>query len=138
MQVAVQRVHERAVLPTYAHASDACFDLTAASSIVQGGQQIIDTGLIFAIPEGYVGLVFPRSSISHVTGLVLANSVGVIDAGYRGTVQLRFRGTEPYYQVGQRCGQMLIIPVPHIVLQEVTTMAETDRGQGGFGSTGML
>jgi dUTP pyrophosphatase len=136
MQVAVQRVHEKAVLPTYAHDTDACFDLTAATSTVQNGQQIIDTGLVFAIPPGHVGLIFPRSSISNMTGLVLANSVGVIDASYRGTVQLRFRGTEPYYQVGQRCGQMLIIPRPTITLHEVDNLDPTARGTGGFGSTG--
>ena len=139
LRVKVQRVLPNAVLPVYAHGSDACFDLTAAAVETTTDFVYIDTGLAFAIPDGYVGLVFARSSVTK-TALTLANSVGVIDASYRGTVQLRFRFANqshfPIYNVGDRCGQMLIIPRPVVEFDVVDVLDTTARGDGGFGSTG--
>ena len=101
-----------------------------------------NTGLSFEIPEGYVGLVFSRSSVSN-KNLDLANSVGVIDSGYRGPVKLRFRTTftglakpEYFYEVGDRVGQILIVPCPKIDLVESESLTSSERGVGGFGSSG--
>jgi len=99
-----------------------------------------DTHLGFEIPEGHVGLVYPRSSISKM-GLTLANSVGVIDAGYRGNVQLRFRRVagplyQHYYNSGDRMAQLIIQPIPNIEVLEVADLENSERGHGGFGSSG--
>jgi dUTP pyrophosphatase len=95
--------------------------------------------LAFEIPEGYVGLVFPRSSICK-QDLILSNCVGVIDSGYRGEVMLKFKTTENFarlYEVGDRIGQIIIMPYPQITLNEVEELSETERGNGGYGSTGI-
>ena len=94
------------------------------------------TGLAFEIPEGYTMLVFPRSSVSN-TNLVMANSVGVLDSGYRGELKLRFRknGSDDY-QIGDRVGQIIILPYPAVNFEEVEDLSESIRGEGGFGSSG--
>jgi dUTP pyrophosphatase len=96
------------------------------------------TGLAVEIPEGYIGLLFPRSSISN-TNFILANSVGVIDSSFRGEITFRFRKLhnfqETYYS-GSRIGQILIIPHPEVEFVESEELSETNRGTGGFGSTG--
>ena len=100
------------------------------------------TGLAMEIPEGYVGLVFPRSSIRN-TDLSLSNAVGVIDSGYRGEIQATFnrKGVSqidghPIYMVGDRIAQIIIVPYPHIIFDEVDELSNSERGTGGFGSTG--
>jgi dUTP pyrophosphatase len=95
-----------------------------------------DTGIAIEIPQGYVGLLFPRSSVSK-TVLTLSNSVGVIDSGYRGSIMFKFRYPEegPVYEVGDRVGQIIIMPYPQISFEEVEELSETERGEGGFGST---
>lgn len=90
------------------------------------------------MPQGYAGFVFPRSSISK-TGHFLKNSVGVIDSGYRGEIKLRMSipvGSENEYKVGDKIGQLIIIKLPWVEIEEVKELSDTDRGQGGFGSTG--
>ena len=87
------------------------------------------------IPRGYVGLLFPRSSVSN-KGAWLANSVGVIDSGYRGPVKVRLYGPKAPYQPGERVAQLMIMPVPYVSVQEVSELSDSQRGQGGFGSTG--
>jgi len=94
--------------------------------------------LAMEMPEGYVGLIFPRSSISK-TDHYLRNSVGVIDSGYRGEIKVRMStpllgGVE--YKVGDRVAQLVIMKLPWVNLQEVDELSDTDRGEGGFGSTG--
>lgn len=144
----VKRLHPDAVLPTYAKPGDAGMDLTAVSvecSTLESGRRILTaaTGLAFEIPEGYVGLLFPRSSICK-TDLTLTNAVGVIDSGYRGEVSFKFAidgGARPTghsaYKPGDRVGQLLILPYPQVIVTEVEgDLSETERGQGGFGSTG--
>lgn len=140
VKVKVKKLHDRSVLPTYAHEGDGCMDITAVSiNIVEEatyGYVEYDSGLAFEIPEGYVMLCFPRSSISE-TGLILSNSVAVIDSTYRGPVKARFKyikGTKDY-QVGDRIFQAMVLPYPKIVLEEVETLSESSRGEGGFGST---
>lgn len=137
LEVKVKKLHPEAVVPTYAKNGDAGLDLTAVSREVTEHYTEYDTSLAFEIPEGYVGLVFPRSSISK-TGLVLKNSVGVIDSGYRGSVKLRFsqNPSKPHYNPGDKVGQLIIIPYPLIQLIESEELSDTERGDGGFGSSG--
>ena len=139
MKVKVKKINEAAVIPQYAKEGDAGLDLTATSRRM-GSKGFIEygTGLAVEIPAGYVGLVFPRSSISKIK-MTLTNSVGVIDSGYRGEIKLRFKPANVgngIYDVGDRVGQLVIIPYPQIELEEVDDLDETDRGDGGFGSSG--
>lgn len=140
IKVKIKKLDPHAVMPSYAKPGDACMDITAISERVveEVGFGFIEfgTGLAFEIPENYVMLIFPRSSISN-QALLLSNSVGVVDSGYRGEVKFRFKyikgGTK--YNVGDRVGQFMIIPRPIVDLEEVQELSETDRGSGGFGST---
>ena len=140
MQVKIKKLSNNAVIPKYAKASDAGLDLVA-TSIVSGTPTQITYGLGISleIPEGFVGLVFPRSSIRNYD-LALTNSVGVIDSGYRGELQATFHKTKglesKIYEVGERVVQIIVIPHPSIEFQEVEELSNTERGEGGFGSTG--
>mgnify|MGYP003482991012 CR=1 FL=1 len=155
MKVKIKRLHKDAVIPRYAKAGDAGLDLTAVSaSFDDYGNIVYHTGLAFEIPLGYVGLVFPRSSNCKKT-LTLTNSVGVIDSGYRGEVTFRYRPhtqevcvASPIgfdvdfsedcrvYAVGERVGQIIIMPYPTIEFEEVEDLSKTERGEGGYGSSG--
>jgi dUTP pyrophosphatase len=144
MNVNFKKLNENAVAPKYASVGDAGMDLVAVSKHMDMMHNLViyDTGIAVEIPEGYVGLIFPRSSIRKYD-LELTNSVGVIDSGYRGTIQFVFRITEHNfdkprtYDAGDRIGQLLILPYPTIQLNEVTELTTTLRGDGGFGSTGV-
>lgn len=145
MKVKIKKLHSDAIIPKYAKDGDAGMDLYAVdvkphvdSLTDETTKIIVDSGLAFEIPEGFVGLVFPRSSIQS-TGLRLSNCVGVIDSGYRGPVKAVFDIKDPslaYYEKGDRFAQMMIIPHPYIEFQEVKELSSTERGEGGFGSTG--
>lgn len=162
MKIKIKKLHSDAVVPSYAKPGDAGMDLTAVSKVYdKDGNVSYGTGLAFEIPEGYVGLLFPRSSNSK-KDLLLSNSVGVLDSGYRGEVSFKFKpaaffggnletvgiDSETYeetflsptdlteYSVGERIGQIIILPYPQITFQEVEELSTTERGEGGFGSTG--
>lgn len=140
MEVKIKKLNQKAVIPGYAHQHDGCMDLTATSMSITDKYIEYGTGLAMEIPAGFVGLVFPRSSISK-KDLSLANSVGVIDAQYRGEIKLRFRDSEvnfiyDYYGVGDRVGQIMIIPRPSVTFTQVEELEDTARGNGGFGSSG--
>ena len=143
MKVNIRRLHTDAVIPTYAKEGDAGMDLVATSVISETHTQITyGLGIALEIPNGFVGLVFPRSSIRK-TRLQLSNSVGVIDSGYRGELQATFNkiittieNQKNDYKVGDRVAQIMIIPHPSIDFQEVEYLYNTQRGEGGFGSTG--
>lgn len=143
MELKIKRLTEDAILPIRAHKGDAGIDLTCTTitqEINECGQLsiIYHTGLAMEIPEGYVGLLFPRSSISNKS-LMLTNSVGVIDSGYRGEVMAKMRSTTDVvpaiYKPGERFAQLVIVPIPEVEITEVAELSETDRGEGGFGST---
>ena len=147
MKVRIKKLHENAVVPAYAKEGDAGLDFTAVEiSKDNVGNITYHTGLAVEIPQGYVGLLFPRSSISKKQQF-LTNGVGVIDSSYRGEIMAKFKpvmGTyntildlfeSNEYQVGDRIVQMIIIPYPQIEFEEVEELSETDRGYGGFGST---
>jgi dUTP pyrophosphatase len=140
LKVKIKKVHKEAIIPKYSKLGDACLDLVAVSKTPDSfGNVVFDTGLALEIPSGYVGLVFPRSSICK-TMHQLRNCVGVIDSGYRGTIKLVFWGNisdEASYNVGDRIGQIMIFPYPQIEFEEVEELNSTERGIGGFGSTGV-
>ena len=138
MKIKVMKLDAGAKIPKYAKKGDAGMDLYAVSeSFDDHGNYVYGTGLAMEIPEGYVGLIFPRSSISK-TAHSLRNAVGVIDSGYRGEIMMKFsfspQGLE--YEVGDRVGQLLIMPYPKVEFEEVNELSETSRGSGGYGSTG--
>lgn len=143
MKVRIKKLNDNAVMPTKAHATDAGFDLYCTSKEIDWTKRqiVCHTGLAFEIPEGYVGLIFPRSSVSNKP-LMMANSVGVVDSCYRGEVTTKFNITDTrqsafaHYQEGDRIAQMIIIPYPEIEFEETDRLSESDRGTGGYGSTG--
>ena len=147
---------------SYAKEGDAGIDLTATSKWYdEHGNVCFGTNRAFEIPKGYVGLIFPRSSNAKQQ-LLLSNSVGIIDSGYRGEVMLKFKSSASSfslktliklifnqdakttiinnykisYNVGERIGQIIILPYPQIKFEEVEELSETERGNGGYGSTG--
>lgn len=147
MKVKVKKLHPDAVIPTYAKEGDAGMDLTAISlERDEYSNFVYGTGLAVEIPKGYVGLVFPRSSICKKHQL-LSNSVGVIDSGYRGEIMFKFKNALDNrvqrfidvfksYSIGDRIGQLIIMPYPQIEFEEVSELSESERGEGGYGSTG--
>jgi dUTP pyrophosphatase len=140
MKVKIKKLHSDAVIPTYAKSGDAGMDLVATKIISNTTFDVTyGTDIALEIPEGFVGLVFPRSSIRKYE-LILSNSVGVIDSGYRGEIQATFKkenGLDSLaYKVGDRICQITIIPHPTIEFEEVNELNNTERGAGGFGSTG--
>ncbi len=143
MRVRIKKLDEMAQIPSYAKPGDAGMDLVAISQSFEDEYIEYGTGLAIEIPEGYVGLLFPRSSISK-KDLILCNSVGVIDSGYRGEIKARFNYTGDWhpippsaiYNISDKIIQMVIIPVPTIVLEVVDDLEKSERGEGGFGSSG--
>jgi dUTP pyrophosphatase len=141
LKIKIKKLHSEAVIPKYSKLGDAGMDLTAIFKIENTSFSCsYGTGLSIEIPEGYVGLLFPRSSIKD-KDIILSNCVGVIDSGYRGEIMFKFRpinGIEDafIYAVGDRVGQLIIIPYPSIEFVETEELSDSDRGDGGFGSTG--
>ena len=138
MKVKIKKLDERATIPIYAKHGDAGMDLHAIRFQKDSdGNYVYYTGLSLEIPDGYVGLLFPRSSISK-TSHFLRNSVGVVDSGYRGEVMFKFGygSNIKSYRVGERVGQLIIMPYPSIEFEEVDDLSDTERGEDGFGSTG--
>jgi dUTP pyrophosphatase len=140
MELKIKKLVPEAILPTYAKPGDLGLDLTATSYTYDRDLGVISygTGLAVEIPKGFVGLLFPRSSV-YRTGLTMTNSVGVVDQGYRGELIVKFSwdkespGTP--YNVGDRVAQLVMIPALQIDLTE-SELSDSDRGAGGFGSTG--
>tara|TARA_Y100000593_G_C4319314_1_gene342836 strand:+ start:2388 stop:2801 length:414 start_codon:yes stop_codon:yes gene_type:complete len=131
-----KKLSNKAIEPQYANLGDAGLDLTATS--IRHCPEFIEFGtdLAFEIEEGYAGLLFPRSSISK-TGHRMLNSVGVIDSCYRGEVKIRMSWTnQSPYDIGDKVGQLVIIELPKLVIEEVKELSDSSRGVGGFGSSG--
>ena len=144
MKVKIKKLSENAIVPTYAKDGDAGMDLVITSIITRNeGDVTYGFGIALEVPKGFVGLIFPRSSNAK-TDLYLTNHVGVIDSGYRGEIMFKFRKSDStknfqearLYEVGDRVGQLIIIPYPEIELQEVEELSSTERGFGAYGSTG--
>lgn len=151
MKIRIKKLHPNAVIPKYSKEGDAGMDLTVTSIYSEDEYHITyGFGIAMEIPEGYVGLVFPRSSIRDFD-LTLSNSVGVIDSGYRGEIQGTFKKTiqaityNPHkiymggtiYSVGERAAQIMVMPIPYITFVETNELSDSVRGYGGFGSTGI-
>lgn len=138
LKIKFKKLNPNAVMPKQGTAGAAGFDLTAVSIEKNETMLKYDTGIAVEIPPGYVGLVFPRSSVCK-TGLSLANSVGVIDQDFRGSISFVFykpmQCIVPYLP-GDRIGQLLIVPIPEVEFVETEELSETERGSGGYGSTG--
>jgi len=144
MKLKFKKLDDMAVIPSYAHPGDAGLDLTAISYNYVPNADVpyfnYEFGLAVQIPDGWVGLIFPRSSISN-RDMQLSNCVGVIDSGYIGSLSARFKTTHHkgempiIYKVGEKVAQLVIVPCMQAELVEVNELTPTQRGVGGFGST---
>jgi dUTP pyrophosphatase len=140
MYIKFKKLNRKATIPQRAHSCDAGMDLVAVSKETNNEHHFIEygTGLAMEIPNFCVGLIFPRSSISK-TNLFLRNCVGVIDSGYRGEIKLRFsvdNNENKEYDIQDKIGQLIVLELPNMKIIEAKELSNTDRGQGGFGSTG--
>jgi dUTP pyrophosphatase len=141
VQIDVKLLHEDAQAPVRAHPGDAGADLFAVESVVipAGERREVGTGIAIALPMGFGGFVQPRSGLAFKHGIMLVNSPGLIDSGYRGEVRvcLYNSGAEAFtVDVGQRIAQLVVQRVEEADFAEVTCLADTARGHGGFGSSG--
>ncbi|WP_336659426.1 dUTP diphosphatase [Leucobacter sp. USHLN153] len=129
--------------PSYAHADDAGADLRAAEAVVlaPGDRALVATGVSIALPDGYAAFVVPRSGLAAKHGITVVNAPGTVDAGYRGEVKVTLLNTdrtEPFsVEIGDRIAQMIVMPVSRAVFVPVDELPSSERGAGGFGSTGV-
>jgi dUTP pyrophosphatase len=141
IELPVRRLRDDATLPVQAYAGDAGLDLAACGrhEVGPGERAVIPTGLALEIPEGYGGFVLPRSGLAARNGITLLNAPGLIDAGYRGEVQVVFHNTDReetfVVEPGMRVAQLVVLPVPDLALLEREELAQTERGERGFGSS---
>ena len=141
--VRIRRLSDDVVLPSYAHAGDAGMDLRSTETVTLQPfeRRLVATGLAVAIPDGYAGLVLPRSGLAIKKGLTVANTPGLIDAHYRGELKVIAINVDPQNPVtieaGDRIAQLVIQRIPEVRLLEVEELDHTDRGAGGFGSSGI-
>ena len=139
----IKRLTPNAAAPTYAHEEDAGMDLRASeeATLPAGGRALVSTGLAIALPHGYVGLIHPRSGLAAKNGVTVLNAPGTIDAGYRGEVKVILLNTSDdafHIALGDRIAQLVIQKVEHPDIEVVESLDEdTERGAGGFGSTGI-
>jgi len=143
MELNFKRLDDKAIMPIRAHESDAGLDLTAIDITLEPndcGQTVVvyHSGLAVEIPEGYVGLLFPRSSIAKKS-IFMTNGVGVIDSGYRGEIMAKMHVTTDaapaVYKVGEKFAQLIIMPLQSITIKEVVDLSDSERGEGGYGSS---
>jgi len=144
MEINIKLSHPDAVVPSYSMQGDAGLDMTAVEKVVNTEHNFIEynTGISVELPRGFVGFIYPRSSISK-TDMMLCNHVAVIDSNFRGVIKLRFKltsllnhGSMVDYEIGDRIGQLVITPYPEITFNEVETLNPTNRNSNGFGSSG--
>lgn len=139
----IKRLDPTVELPAYAYEGDAGLDLRSNEDVVLAPfeRRLIGTGLAIAIPDGYAGFVQPRSGLALKKGLSMANTPGLVDARYRGELKvcaINLDAREPIViSKGERIAQLVIQRVPQVHLREVEQLDETDRGEGGFGSSGV-
>ncbi len=142
VDVLVRRLDLDLPLPSYTHPGDAGVDLlTTIDAVVPPGERVLlPTGIAIALPDGYAAFVHPRSGLAVKHGVSLVNAPGTIDAGYRGEIAVSLVNLDPHEPVvlhrGDRIAQLVVQRVEHAVLHEVTTLPGSDRGEGGFGSSG--
>ena len=141
MTLKFKRIHPNAVLPAYAHPSDAGMDIRSVAdmTVPARGRALVPTGLVVLLPPLYEAQVRPRSGLALKHGITVLNTPGTIDSGYRGEIGvILFNSSDVDFQVkkGDRVAQVVIAPVTQPVIEEAQEIDETDRGAGGFGSTG--
>ena len=143
MEIPITRIDSDLPLPTYAKEGDAGADLVANENVIlspAGGRALISTGVAIAIPEGYAGFVQPRSGLAAKHGVTCLNTPGLIDSGYRGELKVLLVNTDPETPFavvkGERIAQLVIQRVESVEFIEVEALSDSDRGSGGFGSTG--
>jgi len=142
VDVLVRRLDADVPLPSYAHPGDAGVDLvtTVRAEVAPGERVLLPTGIAIALPEGYAAFVHPRSGLAVKYGVSLVNAPGTIDAGYRGEIKVSLVNLDPRDPVvlerGDRIAQLVVQRVEHAVFHEVVTLPGSDRGEGGFGSSG--
>lgn len=147
LDVKIRKMQPDVFVPRYANAGDAGLDFVATSFKKDGQCYVYGTGISIEIPEGHVGLLFPRSSLSK-KDLMLTNKVGVIDSGYRGEILFKFKefydvtdvalSEKPLniYEIGEKIGQLIIVPYPYVNFILSNELSESERGASGYGSTG--
>ncbi len=142
IEIPVTRLRDDAVLPTRAYDGDAGLDLVACArhELGPGERALVGTGIAIAIPEGYAGLVTPRSGLAAEHGITIVNTPGLVDSGYRGELRVILHNTDGgetfVVEPGMRIAQLVVIAVPHGELREVEALPASERGAGGFGSSG--
>jgi dUTP diphosphatase len=141
IEVAITRVRADARLPARAYTGDAGLDLATCEAVrlAPGERALVPTGLAVAIPEGYAGFVQPRSGLAVRDGITVVNSPGLVDAGYRGEIQVVLLNTDRERtftaEAGERIAQLVVLAVPELTLREVADLPPSERGVRGFGSS---
>jgi dUTP pyrophosphatase len=142
IDIPVTRLRDDATLPTRAYPGDAGLDLVACErhELAPGERAMVGTGIAVAIPDGHAGLVTPRSGLAAKHGITIVNTPGLVDSGYRGELRVILHNTdttEPFVvEPGMRIAQLVVIAVPEATLREVDALPDSERGEGGFGSSG--
>ena len=142
LRIEIRQLDPELPLPSYGHRGDAGADLCASEDVVlePGQRRAVGTGIAIALPEGYAGFVHPRSGLSTKHGITVVNSPGTIDAGYRGEIKVPLINVDPHSACtnrrGDRIAQLIIQRVVHADFHVVESLEESERGSGGFGSTG--
>ena len=142
IEIPVTRLRDDAVLPTRAYAGDAGLDLVACErhELAPGERALVGTGIAVAIPEGHAGLVTPRSGLAAQHGITIVNTPGLVDSGYRGELRVILHNTDRgdtfVVEPGMRIAQLVVVAVPYGELREVEALPASERGEGGFGSSG--
>jgi dUTP pyrophosphatase len=142
VQVLLTRIDSGVAIPSYARPGDAGVDLVTTSDLVlePGERALVGTGIAVALPEGYAGFVHPRSGLAARAGLSVVNAPGTVDSGYRGEIKVCLINHDPVHPVslsrGDRIAQLIVQQVAHAVFREVSELPESQRGAGGYGSTG--
>jgi len=142
MKVLFKKISPLAQLPSYAHEDDAGMDIRSAEalSVPPGGRALVHTGLVMELPSGYEAQVRPRSGLALKRGITVLNTPGTIDAGYRGEVGVILFNSSPEpfaVEIGDKIAQIVVSPVTHAEIALTDDVGSTDRGEGGFGSTGV-
>ena len=139
----ITRLRDDAVLPTRAYLGDAGLDLVSCErhELGPGERAMVGTGIAVAIPEGHAGLVIPRSGLAAKHGITIVNTPGLVDSGYRGELRVILQNTDPHepfvVEPGMRIAQLVLVAVPGLTLREVDELPGSERGEGGFGSSGI-
>ena len=143
VRVPIKRLISDAQIPQTAYQGDAGVDLRSAEHIVLKPHEraMVPTGLAIALPSGYAGFVLPRSGLAAKHGISIVNAPGLIDSNYRGELKVILVNTDPNeaftIEVGDRIAQLIVMPVPMIEFEQVESLPESERGESGFGSSGI-